>query len=169
MPTPIRPINDKGKGFFSNPRDSEIGEHYSQEMFAIPGNYSPPEDEAIETNSIREAKVKFRKASPEQLKLLYSIWEHGNQLVVQAQIDMGIKSENVVYQIPKSMGYMDVAKLVTAHFIEKLDNNTVRFTEAGKMALSKEIMRQPSTFESPEKLQKLSQKKSKVNLAGSED
>ena len=149
MPTPIRPVNNISGDFFSVVNNKELVDDEQQELIAIPGQYSVPqlevEDQPMDS-SIREAKAKFRKASPEQLDMLYNIWNNGSKMAIEAQVVQGVKDNNIVYQIPRSMSPYDVNRLSVSGLVKSVGSDIVSFTDAGRMALSKKIMDQPSEF-----------------------
>jgi hypothetical protein len=137
MPNPIRPVNDTDRGLFSVPYDKELTRE-PQDLGPIPGAYS---------SAAHEAKVKFYRASPEQTKALYAIWSNDkNQLVVEAQLNCGKEATDVIFTVPHSVGFTMLAELSNSGFLKNHGNGTVSLTEAGRMALSKEIMSQPSTL-----------------------
>lgn len=136
MPTPIRPVNPDNREH----QNTEMHRPSNQYDGPIPGSAYAFDDPSV-------AKSNFRNATEEQTKLLYHIWENGNKATVEAQVQMGIDEEKIVYSLPSNVGLAKVRDLQNSGLVEDLGNNTVRFTKAGKMALSKEIFAQPSTME----------------------
>jgi len=126
--------------------------------FDIENNFDIFSFSGIE-DSKKDVKIKFLKTTEKQRNLLYTIWDENKQKTASYNVQqaLNIPEERKIYVIPRNIGLGDITNLSSAGLIKNIGNNSIQFTEAGKMALSKAIMSQPSTFDAPliKKAQKL--------------
>jgi len=98
----------------------------------------------IDIKSDKESNSRKYRASDRERSLLLDIWNSNDKNIISAQKLSGIEDNNIMFRVPSSMSLIDITKLSNVGLIKKVDNGMVQLTETGRIALSREIMNQPS-------------------------
>ncbi len=129
MPFPIQMIRDE----ISYDKKDNISLYNSDYLSSI-----------IDIKSDKESNSRKYRASDRERSLLLDIWNSNDKNIISAQKLSGIEDNNIMFRVPSSMSLIDITKLSNVGLIKKVDNGMVQLTETGRIALSREIMNQPS-------------------------
>jgi len=129
MPFPIQMIRDE----VSYDKKDNISLYNSDYLSSI-----------LDIKSDKDANSRRYRASDRERSLLLDIWNNNDKNIISAQKLSGIEDNNIMFRVPSDMSLIDITKLSNVGLIKKVDNGMIQLTDTGRIALSREIMNQPS-------------------------